>query len=121
MWGYTRSLSGLLPVLAGLSICGSIFTTLTSAELSRVTPHEMVGTILGISYAIEMATKIIAPPIGGAMLEKQGAHGIGWCGVAALSPCVLHVALAGSPIDEEKSKTGAASTADDDKKKKKDL
>jgi len=92
-WGHVYNLASLLPVLASLTITGSIFQTLLSTELSTVTPHALVGTVLGISYAIETFAKILTPFLGGYLLERHGGHALGFVSALFLLPVCAHVAF----------------------------
>lgn len=110
-WGYVYDLFTLLPVLAGLTVSGSIFQTLLSTELSAVTPHALIGTVLGVSYAIETFAKILTPFLGGYLLEQYGGHALGFAATCFLLPVCANVALTDSRkrrevvIGEENKKT----------------
>lgn len=95
-WGYVYDLATLLPVLAGLTVSGSIFQTLLSTELSAVTPHALIGTVLGVSYAIETFAKILTPFLGGYLLEQYGGHALGFAATCFLLPVCANVALTDS-------------------------
>lgn len=122
MWSYVHNTASLCAVLAALSVSGGLFQTLLSAEvrtgvdirpqphstdhlstfplppnphrqLSKATPHELIGSILGVSYALETFAKVLTPPLGGYLLEQRGPHTLGWTSVLFLLPCVVNVAL----------------------------
>jgi predicted MFS family arabinose efflux permease len=105
-WAYVYNLVTLLPVLAGLTMSGSIFQTLLSTELSAVTPHALVGTVLGVSYAIETFAKILTPFLGGYLLEQYSGHALGFAATCFLLPVCANVALADSRrgVTEEEDK-----------------
>lgn len=105
-WAYVYNLVTLLPVLAGLTVSGSIFQTLLSTELSAVTPHALVGTVLGVSYAIETFAKILTPFLGGYLLEQYSGHALGFAATCFLLPVCANVALADSRrgVTEEEDK-----------------
>ena len=65
----------------------------TPHQLSKATPHELIGSILGVSYALETFAKVITPPLGGYLLEQRGAQSLGLASVLFLLPCVANVAL----------------------------
>ncbi len=112
-WGYVHDMTTMLPVLAGLTVSGSISQTLLSAELSKVTPHALVGTVLGVSYAIETFAKILTPFLGGFLLEKYGGHALGFAATCFVLPVCANVALEdtrrrrreGETMEEEDKKT----------------
>ncbi len=71
-WGLAPSLPILLLIMAPNSMAGGILNTLLSSTLTKsVAPHE-VGGILGLSASIESSTRIIAPTIGGYLLQQVG-------------------------------------------------
>jgi len=71
-WALAPSVAWLLIVLTPTAISGGLLNTLLSSTLTKaVTPNE-TGGILGFSAAIESATRIIAPILGGALLGQIG-------------------------------------------------
>ncbi|MEI6291909.1 MAG: MFS transporter, partial [Chloroflexota bacterium] len=71
-WGLAPTLPILLLIMAPNALAGGMLNTLLSSTLTKsVAPHE-VGGILGLSAAIESSTRIIAPTIGGYLLQQVG-------------------------------------------------
>lgn len=93
MWSYVHDTVTLCAVLAALSVSSGLFQTLLSAELSKATPHELIGSTLGVSYALETGAKILTPPLGGYLLNHRGPHALGMVAVLFLLPCLANVAL----------------------------
>lgn len=72
-WAVTPNVPVLLIVLAPLAFAGGVLSTVINSKLSKsVTPEEVGGT-LGLSAALESATRAIAPSAGGILLGALGA------------------------------------------------
>jgi DHA1 family tetracycline resistance protein-like MFS transporter len=55
------------------ALSGGLLNTLLSSTLTKaVAPHE-IGGILGLSAAVENSTRIVAPILGGYLLQQFGA------------------------------------------------
>jgi MFS transporter, DHA1 family, tetracycline resistance protein len=84
-WAFTPSVPMLLIVMIPTSISGGILNTvINSAATKAVTPAE-IGGVLGISASLESITRVIAPTLGGLMLERLGAGAPGVFGFAVLA------------------------------------
>jgi DHA1 family tetracycline resistance protein-like MFS transporter len=93
-WGLAPSVFALLIVLIPTSFSGGILNTLLSSTLTKaVAPHE-IGGILGLSTAVESSTRIIAPIIGGVLLERFGTSAPGYFGGAVMAGLLVFVWLA---------------------------
>jgi len=71
-WALAPSVFWLLVVLTPTSISGGILNTLLSSTLTKAVAPQEIGGILGLSASVESSTRIIAPILGGALLEKVG-------------------------------------------------
>ena len=71
-WALTPSVFWLLVVLAPTAISGGILNTLLSSTLTKAVQPQEIGGILGLGSAIESATRIFAPIIGGYLLQSFG-------------------------------------------------
>jgi len=71
-WALTPSVFWLLVVLAPTAISGGILNTLLSSTLTKAVQPQEIGGILGLGSAIESATRIFAPIIGGYLLQAFG-------------------------------------------------
>ena len=90
-WALAPSVFWLLIVLTPTSLSGGILNTLLSSTLTQsVTPQE-IGGILGLSAAIESSTRIIAPILGGALLEKIGTWSPGAFGAVIMVGVTIYV------------------------------
>jgi DHA1 family tetracycline resistance protein-like MFS transporter len=72
-WALTPSVIGLLIVLAPTALAGGILNTLLSSTLTKAVAPQEIGGILGLSASVESSTRILAPVIGGALLQQLGA------------------------------------------------
>jgi DHA1 family tetracycline resistance protein-like MFS transporter len=90
-WALAPSVFWLLVVLTPTSLSGGILNTLLSSTLTKaVTPQE-VGGILGLSASVESSTRIIAPILGGALLDKVGTWSPGLFGAIVMSGLFVYV------------------------------
>ena len=72
-WAVTPNLPVLLVVLAPLSFAGGILNTVLNSALSKSVYPEEIGGTLGLSASLESMTRVIAPALGGTLLENLGA------------------------------------------------
>ena len=72
-WALTPSVFWLLVVLTPTAISGGVLNTLLSSTLTKSVQPQEIGGILGLGSAIESATRIFAPIIGGYLLQALGA------------------------------------------------
>jgi DHA1 family tetracycline resistance protein-like MFS transporter len=92
-WALAPSVFWLLVVLTPTAISGGTLNTLLSSTLTKaVTPQE-VGGILGLSASVESSTRIIAPILGGALLERVGAWSPGAFGAIVMVGVTVYVAV----------------------------
>lgn len=90
-WALAPSVFWLLVVLAPTSISGGILNTLLSSTLSKAVAMQEMGGILGLSASVESSTRIIAPVLGGALLEKVGAWSPGAFGAIVMTGVTIYV------------------------------
>ena len=90
-WALAPSVFWLLVVLTPTSLSGGILNTLLSSTLTKaVAPYE-IGGILGLSASVESSTRIIAPILGGALLEKVGTWSPGAFGAVVMIGVTVYV------------------------------
>lgn len=99
-WAFAPTVLVLLIVLIPLSISGGIFNTVINTILTKsVTPQEIGGT-LGISASLESLSRVIAPIVGGLLLDYSGTMAPGLLGfviTALLAPFVWK-RIVGQPL-----------------------
>jgi DHA1 family tetracycline resistance protein-like MFS transporter len=71
-WALVPSVLLLLVILAPIAISGGLLNTLLSSTLTKAVEPQEIGGILGLSASIESSTRIIAPILGGALLQQIG-------------------------------------------------
>jgi DHA1 family tetracycline resistance protein-like MFS transporter len=90
-WSLTPSVTVLLIVLAPTAFAGGILNTVLSSALTKAVEPQEVGGILGLSASIESSTRVIAPTLGGILLERLGAWAPGAFGALLLVGVFIYV------------------------------
>jgi len=90
-WSLAPSVFWLLVVLTPTSLSGGILNTLLSSTLTKSVAPQEIGGILGLSASIESSTRIIAPILGGAFLEKVGTWSPGAFGAVVMIGVTVYV------------------------------
>ena len=90
-WAVAPSLLILLIIMAPNSMAFGLLNTLFSSTLTKsVEPHE-IGGILGLSASIESSTRIIAPTVGGFLLQQVGTWAPGAASAALTAGLLVYV------------------------------
>jgi len=71
-WAFTANLWLLLVVLLPLALSGGVLNTVIQSAISKSASRDEVGGILGIAASLEAVTRVIAPTVGGYLLQKLG-------------------------------------------------
>jgi DHA1 family tetracycline resistance protein-like MFS transporter len=71
-WAFTTNLWALLVVMLPLALSGGVLNTVLQSSISKSVAREEVGGMLGISGSLESITRILAPSIGGLLLQNLG-------------------------------------------------
>ena len=71
-WAFTSQLWVLLIVMLPLALSGGVLNTVIQSSISKSVSREEVGGILGVSASLEAITRVIAPTVGGLLLERIG-------------------------------------------------
>jgi len=90
-WALAPSVLWLLIVLTPTSLSGGILNTLLSSTLTKSVSPQEIGGILGLSASIESSTRIIAPILGGALLERVGTWSPGAFGAVVMVGVTMYV------------------------------
>ena len=90
-WALAPSVFWLLVVLTPTSISGGILNTLLSSTLTKAVAPQEIGGILGLSASVESSTRIIAPILGGALLQKVGTWSPGAFGAIVMIGVTVYV------------------------------
>lgn len=76
-WGLVPSVGLLLAVLAPLSLSAGVLNTVLSSALSKAVPHDEVGGTLGLAASLQSLAGVVAPALGGLLLQELGAWSLG--------------------------------------------
>jgi DHA1 family tetracycline resistance protein-like MFS transporter len=79
-WALAPDLVVLLIVLAPLALAGGTLNTVLNSTLSKAVYPEEVGGTLGLSASLESLTRVLAPSMGGLLLERMGTSAPGILG-----------------------------------------
>jgi MFS transporter, DHA1 family, tetracycline resistance protein len=90
-WALAPSVLWLLVVLTPTSLSGGILNTLLSSTLTKAVAQQEIGGILGLATSIESSTRIIAPILGGALLERVGTWSPGAFGAIVMIGVTIYV------------------------------
>lgn len=71
-WGFTTQLWVLLIVILPLGLAGGVLNTVLQSAISKSVHRDEVGGILGIAGSLEAFTRVIAPSVGGLLLQSLG-------------------------------------------------
>jgi DHA1 family tetracycline resistance protein-like MFS transporter len=72
IWAVAPTIWVLLLIMIPLAFSGGVFNTVINSQLTKsVTPQEIGGT-LGLSAALESGTRVLAPTMGGLLLDTMG-------------------------------------------------
>jgi DHA1 family tetracycline resistance protein-like MFS transporter len=71
-WAAAPSVPVLLAVLAPTAVAGGVLNTVINSALTKVVRPVEIGGTLGLSSALESLTRVIAPALGGALLQTWG-------------------------------------------------
>jgi DHA1 family tetracycline resistance protein-like MFS transporter len=71
-WAFAPSVLALLVVLAPLALAGGTLNTVLNSSLTKTVYPEEVGGTLGLSASLESLTRVIAPSVGGLLLDRLG-------------------------------------------------
>ena len=81
----TQSLPLLLVIMVPTAAASAIFGTVVSSALSAAAAPGQTGTLLGISFSVEAATRVVAPVLAGALMTWAGPQAPGLCGAAIVA------------------------------------
>lgn len=71
-WAFVPNLLALLVVLAPLAFAGGTLNTVLNSALTKAVTHDEIGGTLGLAASVESLTRVIAPTVGGVLLEFYG-------------------------------------------------
>jgi DHA1 family tetracycline resistance protein-like MFS transporter len=90
-WALSTSVTALLIILIPTALSGGILNTLLSSTLTKAVAPQEIGGILGLSTSVESSTRIIAPILGGFLLERIGTSAPGYFGGIIMAGLLIYV------------------------------
>jgi len=72
-WAFAPNLVALLVILAPMAFAGGTLNTVLSSALTKAVTREEIGGTLGLASSVESVTRVIAPTLGGFLIEFYGA------------------------------------------------
>jgi DHA1 family tetracycline resistance protein-like MFS transporter len=71
-WALAPSVLWLYIIMTPTALSGGLLNTLLSSTLTKAVAPQEIGGILGLSAAVESSTRILAPILGGVLLQQIG-------------------------------------------------
>ncbi len=90
-WALAPSLLWLYIIMTPTALSGGLLNTLLSSTLTKAVAPQEIGGILGLSSAVESATRIIAPLLGGVLLQQIGTWAPGIFGAVVMVGVSIYV------------------------------
>ncbi|MGC1378171.1 MAG: MFS transporter [Anaerolineales bacterium] len=90
-WALAPSVWALLVVLIPTAFSGGILNTLLSSTLTKAVAAQEIGGILGLSASVESSTRILAPALGGFLLQQVGTWAPGAAGALIMAGLLVYV------------------------------
>jgi len=90
-WALAPSLLWLYIIMTPTALSGGLLNTLLSSTLTKAVAPQEIGGILGLSAAVESSTRIIAPLLGGVLLQQIGAWAPGVFGAVVMVGVSIYV------------------------------
>jgi len=84
-WALAPSMIVLLIVLIPTALSGGVLNTVLSSALTKSVRPDDIGGTLGLSSSLESLTRVIAPSLGGLMIERIGSAAPGLFGFAIMA------------------------------------
>jgi len=89
-WALAPSVGVLLGVLALLPLSGGTLNTVTNSALTKAVREEDIGGTLGLSTSLDSLTQILAPIVGGFLIDELGAWAVGASAALIMVGVVLY-------------------------------
>ena len=90
-WAFAPSVLWLYISTTPIALAGGLLNTLLSSTLTKAVAPQEIGGILGLSAAVESATRIIAPLLGGVLLQQVGTWAPGIFGAVIMVGVSIYV------------------------------
>jgi len=90
-WALAPSMLWLYIIMTPTAMAGGLLNTLLSSTLTKAVVPQEVGGILGLSTSVESSTRIIAPILGGILLQQIGPGAPGFFGAVLMVGVSIYV------------------------------
>lgn len=102
-WAWAPSVIWLLIILTPTALAGGLLNTLFSSTLTKAVKEDEVGGILGLGASLDSTTRIVAPVIGGALIQRFSPSAPGIFGAIVLLVLSLYTwrTIYNHPIADE--------------------
>jgi DHA1 family tetracycline resistance protein-like MFS transporter len=90
-WALAPSVLWVYIIMTPTALSGGLLNTLLSSTLTKAVAPQEIGGILGLSASVESATRIIAPILGGVLLQQIGTWAPGVFGAAVMVGVSIYV------------------------------
>lgn len=90
-WAFSPSVIFLLIILLPIAMSAGILNTIINSALTKAVPPVEFGGILGLSASLESATRVVAPTLGGFLLQTFGTSAPGLLGGLILLWLSTHI------------------------------
>jgi MFS transporter, DHA1 family, tetracycline resistance protein len=90
-WALAPSMLWLYIIMTPTAMAGGLLNTLLSSTLTKAVVPQEVGGILGLSTSVESSTRIIAPILGGVLLQQIGPGAPGFFGAVLMVGVSIYV------------------------------
>jgi DHA1 family tetracycline resistance protein-like MFS transporter len=90
-WALAPSVLWLYIIMTPTALSGGLLNTLLSSTLTKAVAPQEIGGILGLSAAVESSTRIIAPLLGGVLLQQVGTWAPGAFGAVVMVGVSVYV------------------------------
>ena len=89
-WALAPSVGFMLAVLALLPLSGGTLNTVTNSALTKAVREEDIGGALGLSTSLDSLTQILAPLVGGFLIDELGPWALGMTGALIMTGVVFY-------------------------------
>jgi DHA1 family tetracycline resistance protein-like MFS transporter len=92
-WALAPSVLWVYIIMTPTALAGGLLNTLLSSTLTKAVAPQEIGGILGLSAAVESSTRIIAPILGGVLLQQIGTWAPGVFGAIVMVGVSIFVSV----------------------------
>jgi len=90
-WAFVPNALVMVLVLTPLPLAGGVLNTVTNSAITKSVYAEEVGGALGLSASLDSVGRVIAPTLGGFLLQQWGGTSLGLIGALIMAFVVVHV------------------------------